>query len=268
MSCRPLPTVSPHPRQYPICNPEEIRQCNRKVCIFDIDNTLTIYENEKIICPGRITTPLPVWPTQSGTTEHIINTLKTCDQQGFVLAIATAEAGSGAWSQKQEIFLTSLGKLAGLHDGAVVPENRTFGTYQWMDSPLYQNSCTALGYNRYNYCESVYCRNEPCEFGISKIPSFMNILNYLRIDPNNYNKSIVFDDGLSNLTDATRLGLQVCQASPGCGGQECKGGCGIPETCMNLVLQQPPAQPRDGTPMPFRLNQYHPDSCSGHDDGI
>lgn len=267
MPCRPLPTMS-HTRSYPVCQPKDVKQCNRKVCIFDIDNTLTIYEKEGSRCPGRITTPLPIWPTQSGTTQHVVDTLRSCDQQGFILAIATAEAGSGAWSKKQELFLTSLAKLADLPEKAVVPENRNFGSYAWMDSPLYQNSCTALGYNRYNYCESAFCRDEPCEFSVSKIPSFMNILNYLKIDPNNYNKSIVFDDGLTNLTDATKLGLQVCQASPGCGGQECRGGCGIPASCMNLVMQQPPSQPRSGTPTPFKLNQYHPDSCSGLDAGV
>lgn len=240
---------------------------NNKVCIFDIDNTLTIYEhldsnkNVSRICAKHITSVKPAWPKQSGTTQYIIDTLRACDSKGFHIAIATAEAGKNAWSREQEQFLTFLGDKAGLRS-SIIPENTIFGTFEWMDTPLYQNSCTALGYNRSNYCESVYCRDEPCEFSVTKIPSYMNILNYLKIDPNRYNQSIMFDDSLQNLTDANTLGLQTCQASPICGGVECRGGCGVPKSCIELINNQPVQKPTDTGTSTFTLPQYHPDKCA------
>ena len=229
-----------------------------KTCIFDIDNTLTVYKKSphSTQCPGLINAT-PNWPSDSGTTESVVNALKACDEGGFTISIATAETGDGAWSEAQHTFLLMLAAKAGL-ENSKNQYNKDFGKHHWMRSPLFQNSCTALGYTRDNYSESIYCRTEPCEFGVSKIPSYMNILNHLKIDPNRYNESIMFDDGLPNLTDAYKLGLQVCQASPECGGQECKGGCGVPASCIPLIKNQPRLQPRE-TDTLFTLEQYHPD---------
>jgi hypothetical protein len=217
------------------CNINQIDN-NNKVAIFDVDNTLTIYETDKIKCPNAIRDVQPVWPNgSSGTTQTIIDVLRECDKNGYHIAIATRETGNIAYSEQQQKFFHSLGQKAGLHRNASIYLNSIFGTREWLDTPLFQNSCTILGFNRYNYTKTVYCRERPCVFAVSKQPSFINILNYLNIPPTRYNQCIVFDDGIQNLNDARALGLKTCQASLSCGGTECAGGCGLEPNAITLL---------------------------------
>ena len=237
---------------------------NHRVAIFDIDNTLTIYESKDIKCPGAIRDVQPSWPSgKSGTTQTVIDVLRECDKNHFFIAIATAEAGNDAYSQEQKDFIHFLGKKAGFHDNFTnIPMNSLFGTDDWFNSALFQNTCTILGYNQNNYKQSSFCIKEPCEFSTSKIPHFMNILNSLHIPPTRYNQSIVFDDSIHNLTDAAKIGLQTCQASLSCGGQECQGGCGLEPSSIQLIRNQPILSPAADGSYLSGLSAYHNDKCS------
>lgn len=232
-----------------------------KVAIFDIDNTLTIYESDDRKCSRAIRDVQPVWPYgSSGTTQTVLDVLKECDNNNFHIAIATAETGDGAYDKQQKDFLFSLGQKSGLHNKANIKFNSLFGTEEWINSSLFQNTCTVLGYNQHNYNQSSFCRKEPCEFSTSKIPHYMNILNFLNIPPTRYHQSIVFDDSVQNLADASKIGLQTCQASLSCGGHECQGGCGLEPSSIDLIRNQPRLS-HDGTYFKA-LSSYNDKKCN------
>ena len=234
-----------------------------RVAIFDIDNTLTIYESKDFKCDNALRDFQPVWPSGlSGTTQTVVDVFSECDKNNFYIAIATAETGDNAYAEKQRQFIYSIAEKAGLHKRANVPFNGMVGTKEWMSTPLFQNSCSVLGYNKNNYCDSIYCRKEPCEFSVSKIPHYINILNYLEIPPTRYHQSIVFDDSVQNLYDAHTLGLQTTQASLSCGGVECQRACGIEPGSIELIRNQPRLSPAGNGSYLGTQSYYHPDQCS------
>ncbi len=105
----------------------------KKVCIFDIDNTITHGENatSKTCCNVGDMCMLdkvrPAWPDKSGSTTYIKESVDNCVANGYELAIATAESGQESVNVTQQTFINSMfPKIYG--------------------SKLYQNSCTAQGY--------------------------------------------------------------------------------------------------------------------------
>ena len=196
---------------------------SKKVCIFDIDNTLTHGQKatRKSCCINgkncMVDNVQPAWPTSnSGTTTYVQDAIKNCKKNGYEVAIATAESGNESINSQQKKFIKSL-----------FPNSIIYNT------PLYQNSCTAQGYN--GSCSGpgpgpACCNNEYKD----KTNMYINIMNHLKIDPVDYNKSIVFDDDTSNLATAEGLGFNTCQASQKCGGSYCDNGCGVTRSCSEL----------------------------------
>ena len=199
---------------------------SKKVCIFDIDNTLThgADATPKICCPSGeknclVSKYQPQWPPKkSGTSQYALDTIKKCKDHGYEIAIATAETGLQVNPPKQRKFVREM-----------IGKNL-------YDTPMLQNSCTAQGFN-YEMCtgnpktDHVCCNTEYTD----KTRMYLNIMNHLDIDPVDYGNSIVFDDDQSNLETARGLGFKTCQASLNCGGSYCTQGCGIPMGCSQLV---------------------------------
>ena len=183
-----------------------------KVCIFDIDNTLTHgAKASENTCPNTIfeNRPEPAWPVRGGTNQFVKQVVQKCKDKGYGLAIASAESGDEAINQRQYTFLSNI--------------NSDFNP-QFLQSPRYQTSCSIFS--------KPYClKNEYAD----KTAMYQNIMNYYNIPPANWNQSIVFDDVTSNLCTANRLGFKTCQASPECGGSYCEQGCGIGRDCLNVI---------------------------------
>ena len=191
----------------------------KKVCIFDIDNTITHGENatSKTCCSVGDMCMLdkvrPAWPDKSGSTTYIKEAVDNCVANGYELAIATAESGQESVNVTQQNFINSMfPKIYG--------------------SKLYQNACTAQGYK--GSCKNP--KSHPCcttEYK-DKTKMYLNIADTLGIKPENFGNSIVFDDDMSNLATANKLGFKTCQASTQCGGSYCDKGCGIGKNCAQL----------------------------------
>ena len=193
----------------------------KKVCIFDIDNTITHGENanSKLCCSTGDVCMLddlkPAWPDKSGATTYIKEAIGNCMNNGYQVAIATAESGQESINVTQQNFINKL------FSGADI-----YGTN------LYQNSCTAQGYK--GSCKNP--KEHPCcttEYK-DKTKMYLNIADTLGIKPENFGDSIVFDDDMSNLSTANKLGFKTCQASNQCGGSYCDKGCGIGRDCARL----------------------------------
>ena len=82
---------------------------SKKVCIFDIDNTLThgADATAQICCPSGekdclVSKYSPNWPPKkSGTSQYALDTIKKCKDNGYEIAVATAETGLQVNPQKQ-----------------------------------------------------------------------------------------------------------------------------------------------------------------------
>lgn len=188
----------------------------KKVCIFDIDNTLTHgAQANNQLCPGVqfYKDPGPHWPPGGGTTNEIREVIKECQNQGYDIAIATAESEEEAVNDIQFKFLENI--------------NPDIFTPQFFVSDRFQRSCSVVA--------SPYCNtNEYAD----KTGMYQNIMKHYGIPPNEWKNSVVFDDDMNNLTTASRMGFRVCQASPECGGKYCPQGCGVRKNCLS-VLQNP-----------------------------
>jgi len=184
------------------------------MCIFDIDNTLTHGADAKKVCPTTvfIDDPPPHWPPTGGTTQTVKDAIKKCQQQGYGIAIATAENASQFDTSSQHKFIKSL-----------MPDID-------FKKPNFQESCTII--TSRDQKNQLYCKSN--EFK-DKTAMYINIMNYNNIPPNEWKNSIVFDDALSNLTTAGGLGFKVCQASPQCGGVYCSSGCALPPHCLDVI---------------------------------
>lgn len=200
-------------------NPDTFTQ-PQKMCIFDVDNTMTHAANAENtgVCPNTqfLDIDPPNWPKGGGTTQTVKDSFAKCKQLGYGIAIATAETGQEFQAPEQAVFLSNLD-----------PElNQDF-----INSPNLQYGCkiiTAKDANGNLDCSS----NEFTD----KTAMYLNIMNYNNIPPSQWGNSIVFDDDMKNLTTAKGLGFKVCQASPQCGGVYCDTGCGIPEHCLDAIV--------------------------------
>ena len=199
-------TESPWGKSTPLCDGV------RKVCIFDLDNTLTLGA-EASNCPEEDRAVQPAWPFQegrqlSGTTGIVKEAIRTCEEKGYQIAFATSETTEEAMNDRQKSFVKSLYPKA----------NDAF-----FDSVFYQTAGKLLG------------PTSP-EFP-SKEAMLMNILgiNGMGLQAREFGCSIFFDDDVQNLADGKRLGLKVVQASPECGGVHCPLGCGIPRSALSII---------------------------------
>ena len=190
---------------------------SRRVCIFDIDNTLTHGDNAK--CPSGVQkrdVVQPAWPEKgSGTTSAVLDTLRACREKGYEVAIATAESANESNVKRQREFLSSL-------DPDVF-------TPSFFSSPRMQNACSVI---KSSSGSGEFCKTNEYP---NKTAMYQNIMNYYNIPPTEWKRSVVFDDAAANLTTASGLGFKVCQASPECGGVYCNQGCAIPESCIGVL---------------------------------
>ena len=77
-----------------------------KVCIFDIDNTLTV--GAKHACRLSAASAPPAWPENSGTTDTVRSAVRACHEAGFKIGIASTESRPEETNAQQLAFLRSL----------------------------------------------------------------------------------------------------------------------------------------------------------------
>lgn len=159
-----------------------------KVCIFDIDNTLThgtLATNASCCksgeqCIRNETKYQPSWPdTGSGTSQFVLDTIQECKNNGYDIAIATAESGNESLNNRQREFIKNV-----------------IGEDTIVDTPMYQNACTAQGFNHIDCSKNTHqcCTNEYND----KSQMYRNIMDYKGIPKDQYYRSIVFDDSITN----------------------------------------------------------------------
>ncbi len=183
-----------------------------KVCIFDIDNTLTHgADANSQVCPGVkfINSYPPDWPKGGGTTDQVKNVIQACKQRGFAIATASAESGREELNENQRAFLKHLDPVF---------------TDDFINSPRLQYACTVSN--------KPYCTTN--EFG-NKAGMYQNIMNYYGIPPDQWKNSVVFDDDLKNINTASELGFKTCMASQECSGRYCSQGCGVRSNCIGVL---------------------------------
>jgi len=188
-----------------------------RVCIFDIDNTVTVGHDCEATRDNVIAEPSPHWPTNSGTTSIVLDVLKKCHNSGFKLAFASAESEEQGRNAIQYAFITSLEPIPGLF-------NKTF-----FDSPAYQQSWNVVAHTPAT-AKQEYPRKDAM---------IMNIMKYYNVVPDCFGHSIMFDDAEANLETARNIGLGVVQASPECGGVYCKRGCGLRNSALAAIQPNP-----------------------------
>jgi len=186
--------------------PSPLRLCPR-VCIFDIDNTITVgADHDPATCqvlPG----PKPAWPGHgTGTTQTVKDAIKNCHDKGYKIAFTSAESRSEGDNFKQMAFIRSLDPTGG-----------SLFTPAFFKSPAYQNAWNLVAHTP---------ADAALEFG-HKESMFLGVLQHYGIDPACFKSSIVFDDQTENLCTAHNLGLRTFQASLECGGFYCTAGCGL-----------------------------------------
>lgn len=198
----------------PSFSPSTVDPCAQapKVCIFDIDNTLTVGTNHRctLIDGGR----QPAWPDNSGATESIRDAVQACYEGGYKIGVASAETKTEETNDQQIAFLRSLDPT---------PISPSVFNDAFFASAAFQGAWTVLA----NQDQE---KEFPPNFGGgmgAKQAMFLNIMKHYDVPMACYGKSVVFDDQTENLCAAHSLGLKSVQSSPECGGVYCDYGCGI-----------------------------------------
>lgn len=192
--------------------PKEV--CPR-VCIFDIDNTVTVgADHDPKKCPVLPGAP-PAWPASgSGTTKAVKDAIERCHNSGYKIAFTSAESRTEGDNATQKAFIRSLDPTGG----------KLF-TPEFFSSPAYQNSWDVIAKN---------AADAKLEFG-HKEAMFLNVLKHYEVSPSCFSASIVFDDQTENLWTARNLGLRSVQSSLECGGVYCTKGCGLSESAASVI---------------------------------
>lgn len=185
-----------------------------RVCIFDIDNTITVGAKHDVATCKVVPGTNPAWPENSGSTRAIRDAVTACHQNGYKIAFATAESRNEADNIKQRHYLKSLD-----------PTQGKLFTDEFFKSPAFQSAWNVIA--RANDTENV-------EFG-HKESMYLSILKHYDVVPACFGSSIVFDDQAENLGAAHKLGLKTFQASTICGGFYCQEGCGISSDAVSLI---------------------------------
>lgn len=196
--------------------------CNQqpKVCIFDIDNTLTV--GAKHSCRLSAASVPPAWPENSGTTDAVRASVRACYDAGFKIGIASAESKPEETNAQQLAFLRSLDPS---------PDQPVVFTDDFFASPALQGAWTVLAPID---ADKEFLPNFGGGVG-AKQAMYLNILRHYDAPMACYGKSAVFDDQMENLCAAHSLGLKTFQASPECGGIYCDRGCGITEDTVKAI---------------------------------
>lgn len=191
-----------------------------RVCIFDIDNTLTVGARHTcLLAEGSLA---PAWPENSGATPSIRAAVKACHEAGFKIGVASAESKSEETNDQQIAYLKSLDPTPGAP---------SVFTDDFFRGPAFQGAWTVLA-------KADQDREFPPDFGGNvgaKQAMYLNILQHYDIPVACYGRSVVFDDQMENLCAAHSLGLRSFQASPECGGVYCDYGCGITEETVQAI---------------------------------
>lgn len=191
-----------------------------KVCIFDIDNTLTVGAHHN--CPLPPGGAQPAWPDGSGATDSVRAAVRACRDAGFQIGVASAESRSEETNVTQLAFLKSLDPT---------PDAPSVFTDAFFRSPAFQGAWTVLADADQN---REFVPNFGGTLG-AKQAMFLNILKHYDVPMACYGKSAVFDDQTENLCAAHSLGLKSFQASPECGGVYCDYGCGITAATVQAI---------------------------------
>lgn len=192
-----------------------------KVCIFDIDNTLTV--GAKHGCALSAASVPPAWPENSGTTDAVRAAVRACHEAGFAIAVASAESKPEETNAQQLAFLRSLDPAS--------PAAPAVFTDAFFAGPALQGAWTVLA-------AADAEREFPAHFGGTvgaKQAMYLNVMKHYDVPMACYGKSIVFDDQLENLAAAHSLGFRTVQASPECGGVYCDAGCGLTEDAVKAI---------------------------------
>lgn len=186
-----------------------------KVCIFDIDNTVTVGpDHDDKVCPVVTPGPKPAWPDSgSGTTRIVKDAIAKCLASGYKVAFASAESRSEEDNVKQRAFIASLAP------------NEEFDEH-FLNSDAMQSSWKVLKHST---------ADAKVEFP-HKQSMILNIMRHYGVEPSCFGESILFDDELKNLCDVQSLGLKGVQASLDCGGTYCKTGCGLPASALSAII--------------------------------
>ena len=189
----------------------------KKVCIFDIDNTLTHGKKANYKTCGLIFNDniRPGYPSNSGSTNAIKDILNKCKKKNYGIAIATARSGKNSNNKNLKKYLNNL-------DPNIFNSN-------FFKTDRFQNACSIIktGKNNVKFCEN---NNHG-----DKAAMYYNIMNYYNIDPTDWKNSIVFDDMNKHLNTASRLTFKTCQASKECNGRYCDRGCGLNKDCLKII---------------------------------
>ena len=192
-----------------------------RVCIFDIDNTLTHGATAK--CKSPIDDVPPSWPESGGTTADVKRMISQCVKKGYHIAIATSESGMEQGlryeNKTQHDFIRSLDPTA---------DNSVFND-SFFASEAFQGSCSVV--KAIDRTGVPWCRDNEYH---RKETMIQNILNFYHVTPDCARYSYFFDDSVTHVATASSMGLKVVQSSPECGGVYCSEGCGIP--ALHLVL--------------------------------
>lgn len=187
-----------------------------KVCIFDIDNTLTVgTDHDPQRCPVVVPGRQPAWPKNSGTTKAALDVVKACHDMGYKIAFTSAESKTEGDNDAQKRFIKSLDPTGG-----------ELFTDQFFQSPAYQNAWNVVAHGP--------AGDQDLEFG-HKEAMFLNVLSHYDVPPVCFPFSIVFDDQTENLCAARGLNLRSVQASPECGGLYCTQGCGVEASAVEAI---------------------------------
>jgi len=170
---------------------------NKKVCVFDIDNTLTA-------APDKTSNTLQ---SHSGypASNFAAQAIKKCRDKGYGVAVATAESNKIATSAKQTKFLRSVGiKSTDPLRACQKFKPSADGTYD-------------------------ICLDDRV-LGSVKQPMYKSIAKHFNVPMENL---IIFDDDKNNLRlclNLTKNCKNCIQASKNCKGTWCKEGSGLLES--------------------------------------
>ena len=199
----------------------------KKVCVFDIDNTLTAAASAKNE-PVCNLSPVGKSADTSTSSAHgdpaapyAKEAIKRCRDKGYGVAIATAESKKNATSDIQKKFLRSIG-------------------WNEKTDPLYHCDLSKeVTGKTYTICA------DPTNHGSVKKPMYEKIAKDFNVDIKDL---IIFDDDEKNLSLCrylmTNAGSTSCnetkcnnciQASTNCDGKWCGEGCGLTKQNFDLA---------------------------------
>lgn len=187
------------------------QECAR-LCIFDIDHTLTTGAEAK--CPGSYGLGTPSWP-YTAVAPHAKDAIRTCLDHGYGIAFATSESYLEQYNERQRTFISSLDPT---------PDGSLF-TKEFLDGPLFQGTWSVVAR-----------RPDTADIELPhKEAMILNIMREQGIPPSCFSHSLFFDDSVAHLESARNLGLRVVQASPECGGRSCPMACGIDRSGLRAI---------------------------------